>query len=87
VTLNTKEVSLTPNQDVVNDTAMAVTPVTPKTARSGVLKIGDRVEVTKGFFVGATGTIVAKMGLKFYVESPKWVQGNEFLTSELKVIR
>jgi predicted P-loop ATPase len=87
VTLNTKEVSLTPNQDVVNNTAMAVTPVTPKTARSGVLKIDDRVEVVKGFFVGATGTIVAKMGLKFYVESPNWVQGNEFLASELKVIR
>jgi 5S rRNA maturation endonuclease (ribonuclease M5)/transcription antitermination factor NusG len=59
----------------------------PRSVKSKALKIGDRVEVTKGFFIGATGTIVAKMGLKFYVESPKWVQGNEFLTNELKVIR
>jgi hypothetical protein len=59
----------------------------PKSVRLKPLKVGDRVEVTKGFFVGATGKIVARMGLKFYVESPKWVQGNEFFTSELKVIR
>lgn len=81
-----QEVSLPSNQDSVSHTGRAVTPVTPKSPRSGVLKIGDRVEVVKGFFIGATGTIVAKMGLKFYVESPKWVQGNEFLPSELKAI-
>jgi predicted P-loop ATPase len=82
------EVALTSNPHGVNNTDMAVPPVPPKTPRStDRLKIDDRVEVVKGFFVGATGTIVAKMGLKFYVESPNWVQGNEFLASELKVIR
>ncbi|NMF60156.1 DUF5906 domain-containing protein [Pseudanabaena yagii] len=49
-------------------------------------EIGDRVEVVKGFFVGATGTITARMGLKYFVECPKWVQGNHFSRDEIRVI-
>lgn len=51
------------------------------------LQVGDRVEIIKGFFLGGTGTITSKMGLKFYVESPKWVQANEFSANELRVLR
>lgn len=54
--------------------------------QSNSFAIGDRVEIVKGFFVGATGTITAKMGLKLFVECPQWVQGNEFSRDELRVI-
>lgn len=87
VTPQNQEVSLSPNQDTVSDAVTPVTPVTPKTPRSvDRPEIGDRVEVVKGFFVGATGTITARMGLKYFVESPKWVQGNHFSRDEIKVI-
>lgn len=57
-----------------------------KTEKSNSLKVGDRVQVIKGFFNGATGTVTAKMGLKIIVESPKWVVTNEFTRNELRLI-
>lgn len=91
------EVALSSNPVVASDTAMAVPPVPPKTsakefprkgtvAQRGKIQIGDRVQVVKGFFNGATGTVTAKMGLKFQVESPKWVVANEFSSNELRLI-
>ncbi|MFM7887560.1 MAG: VapE domain-containing protein [Pseudanabaena sp.] len=86
VTPKKTEVSLSSNQDGVSASGGTVTPVTPKTPRSADLKIGDRVEVKSGFFIGAIGTITHRQGLKFYVECPKWVQGNEFFGSELRLV-
>jgi predicted P-loop ATPase len=91
------EVALPSNQVPVCNTAMAVPPVPPKTSAKQFphkgnakpvdkIKLGDRVEVVKGFFAGATGTVEAKMGLKFYVVSPKWVVGNEFTLDQLRAL-
>jgi predicted P-loop ATPase len=59
VTPQNLEVSLSQNQDSVNNTAMAVTPVTPKVSRSvDRLKVGDLVRVKSGFLIGKKGSIL-----------------------------
>jgi predicted P-loop ATPase len=81
------EVALPSNPVPDKNTARAVPPVPPKTPRSvDRPEIGDRVEVVKGFLLGATGTITSRMGLQYFVESPKWVQGNHFSRDEIRVI-
>jgi len=81
-------VALSSNRITESDTGDTVPPVPPKRPSSKFsFEIGDRVEITKGFLAGATGEITARMGLKFFVECPQWVQCNEFLCSELRLLR
>ncbi|ELS32803.1 MULTISPECIES: virulence-associated E family protein [Pseudanabaena] len=56
-TLSSEEVALPSNQDSVSNTDESVTLVTPKSSRSGVLEIGDRVRVNYGFLNGKIGEV------------------------------
>ena len=86
-TPDSQEVSLGSNQDTVKNTGETVTPVTPKTPRSGVLKKGDRVRITKGFFIGQTATIQSLTKSKAKLISPSWVQPNEIAIADLERVK
>ena len=73
-------------QTIPNSTSDSTELNKARSVKSTGLKIGDRVGIIKGFFVGATGTITSKMGLKYYVESPNWVQPNGFTKDQLRLL-
>jgi predicted P-loop ATPase len=84
-TPDSQGVALSSKPDTVKNTGETVTPVTPKTPRSGVLKKGDRVRITKGFFIGQTATIQSLTKSKAKVTSPSWVQPNEIAIEHLEI--
>ena len=50
-------------------------------------EIGDRVRITKGFFLGQTATIQSLTKSKAKVTSPAWVQPNEIAIEHLEVTK